>query len=240
MQPSRYALLISVTHFCIFMSTSSLMESLVSGVKRHMKCHVLAVISDITRENEVQIQFLSHCNHTLVMQRVAGVWVEGWNTISLAAQLIQTWSVMIVLVALIVMLRNWQPSSSDTSSSHAFMNSYRAAITRSSCDGASVIIPRVPSKLFLALFSTTAKTNSATSSAFWAGMFLFITGSASDCETSSLRSTSYTTSCIIAEGTGTVHFPRSVAERLRDSLRGLQRWSGHKHINGSSLALELD
>ena len=57
----------------------------------------------------------------------------------------------------------------------------------------------------------------------------FSTGSTSDCEISFSRSSSYTmaqstsrtTSCIIAEGTGTGHFPRSVAEHLHDSLNGL-------------------
>ena len=115
-----------------------------------MKCHVLAVISDITREKEVQIQFLSNGNHTLNVQRVAGVWVESWNTIWLAEQLIQIRSVMVVLIAFIVMLRDRPPSSSDTSSSFAFVNSSRTAITRSSCNSASAIIPLVP-------FSTTAK-----------------------------------------------------------------------------------
>ena len=79
-----------------------------------MKCHVPAVISDITREKEVQNQFLSNCNHTLIVQQVAGVRVEGWNIISLAAQLIILRSVMIVLVALIAMLRDREPSPFDT------------------------------------------------------------------------------------------------------------------------------
>ena len=65
---------------------------------------MLAVISDITQENEVQIQFLSN-----------GVRMKGSNTISLAAQLMQNRSFMIVLFALIVMLRDSQPSSFDTS-----------------------------------------------------------------------------------------------------------------------------
>ena len=75
----------------------------------------------------------------------------------------------------------------------------------------------------------------------------FITGSTSDCEITSSRSSSYTvaqsasrtTSCIIAGDTETVHVPRSAAERLRGSLRGLTTGSGHKHINGITLlALE--
>ena len=79
-----------------------------------MKCHVPTVISDITREKEVQIQFLSNCNHTLIVERVAGVWVEGKNIISLAAQLIRFRSVMIVLIALIGMLGDREPSPFDT------------------------------------------------------------------------------------------------------------------------------
>ena len=77
-----------------------------------------------------------------------------------------------------------------------------------------------------------AKTSSPTALSFWSGVSPY-------CEISSSRSSSYTmaqstsrmTSCIIAEGTETWHFPRSVVEDLHHSPR-FDHGSGHGHTNG--------
>ena len=151
---------------------------------------------------------------------------------------------MIVLIALIVMLRNRQPFLSDTSSSLTSMNSSRTAITRSSCNtvlgavqrhckdellnGVVVLVWSVHGHHGL-LFTSLQVGVAATLSKVEASLIVtFSTGSASDCEIFSSWSSSYTvaqstartTSCIIVAGTGIGHFPRSVAERLHDSLHG--------------------
>ena len=148
---------------------------------------------------------------------------------------------------LIAMLRDSQPSSSDTSSLLTFMNSSRTATTRSSCNSASVLVlvqHHGKNELLFGvgvliwsvhghhglLFTSRQVGVVTTLSKVEASLIVtFSMGSTSDCEISSswsswytmAQSASRTTSCIIAEGTGTGHFRRSVAEDLHDPLHGL-------------------
>ena len=58
-------------------------------------------VCDISwRERRMQIRFLSSCKTTCIVQQSAGVWMKGWNTISLATRLIQIRSFMKVFFVL--------------------------------------------------------------------------------------------------------------------------------------------
>ena len=60
----------------------------------------------------MQIGFLSNCTRTLIVQWSAGVRMKCTNTSSLATRLIQMRSFERVFFALIIMLRDREPSTS--------------------------------------------------------------------------------------------------------------------------------
>ena len=84
-------------------------QSVSVHVKRKTPCERIPSVTT-ARRGEMQIGFLSNCNHTLIVHW--GVGMKCRNTSSLATRLIQIRSFMRVFFALIIMLRDREPSSS--------------------------------------------------------------------------------------------------------------------------------
>ena len=141
---SERAALVSVASFGIFLSNPSLVPGVTNSGVTYWQTRSGVPIPPVTScwwSSRCKLGFLSHCYQTLLVQRSANVRAH-WLKHSLAGHTADIRSIMIVLIALIVMLRDRLPFLSDTSSSLTSMNSSRTAIARSSSRSASVMCCR--------------------------------------------------------------------------------------------------